>query len=364
WSYGPQQDPIPPVAPDLRTNVPKPSRRFETYCAIWPGLPGCGKRELAVSQFNYPAFTMETIANKPVQVKWVNELVEINEKTGKPFRVGDRRRKFLRHILPVDQTLHWANPSQECFFYADKGGPGPRRRVNRTDCAGRDPEPYEGPVPLVTHVHGSHVDPSSDGYPEAWWLPKYSNTQHNKIGRPYATKGKFFDDATGKNPGDLGYARFEYRNDQAATTLWFHDHSLGITRLNVYAGPAAFWLIRGGPYGQVFEGGRQRGDDRGKKRRAILPGPAPKAGQSAAALNIGRLRDEIREIPILIQDRTFLKNGELFYPGNRAFFETLNHPGSEEGESQFAIEEIEALNDSCVDGTDCNIVVPGSDNFD
>ena len=42
WSYGPQQDPIPPVAPDLRTNVPKPSRRFETYCAIWPGLPGCG----------------------------------------------------------------------------------------------------------------------------------------------------------------------------------------------------------------------------------------------------------------------------------------------------------------------------------
>ena len=345
WSYGPQDDPVPTVAPDLRWNAK-------------------GRRDRPISQFNYPAFTMETIAHKKVHVKWVNELVEINHRNGRPYRIGDPRREHLRHLLPVDQTLHWANPSQECFFYADKGGPGPRRRVYRTDCAGRDPEPYEGPVPLVTHVHGSHVDPSSDGYPEAWWLPKYSNTQYNEIGRPFATKGKFFDDATGENPGDLGYARFEYRNDQAATTLWFHDHSLGITRLNVYAGPAAFWLIRGGPYGQVFKGGRHRGDDRGKKRRAILPGPAPKAGQSAAALNIGRLRDEIREIPILIQDRTFLKNGELFYPGNRAFFETLNHPGSKEGKSQFAIKKLKKLNKKCPDENEnCRITVPGSDEF-
>ena len=36
-----------------------------------------------------------------------------------------------------------------------------------------------------------------------------------------------------------------YRNDQPATTLWYHDHALGMTRLNVYAGPAGFWLIRG-----------------------------------------------------------------------------------------------------------------------
>ncbi len=42
----------------------------------------------------------------------------------------------------------------------------------------------------------------------------------------------------GTNPGNLGYADFVYRNDQPATTLWYHDHALGMTRNNVYAGPA------------------------------------------------------------------------------------------------------------------------------
>ena len=334
WSYGPQQDPIPPgAAPDLR-----PARR--------------GRGERAVSQFNYPAFTMETIASEKVHVKWVNELVAINKDTGKPYRHDDRRRTFLKHLLPVDQTLHWANPSQECFFYMDHTGPGPPRRDYRTDCAGRSADPYDGPVPLVTHVHGSHVDPSSDGYPEAWWLPAYSNTQHNERHEPYATKGKFFDDATGENPGDLGYARFEYRNDQPATTLWFHDHSLGITRLNVYAGPAAFWMIRGGPYDHATVGGPGA---RRRNERAVLPGPPAKRGQSAAELNLpGPTHAAIREIPLLIQDRTFLDNGSLFYPGNRAFFETLN---DSENPGQFNRDLFDEINEAC-EPDDC-VTIPG-----
>ena len=346
WSYGPQQDPVPVVAPDIRTHV-------------------SGRRDRPLSQFNYPAFTMETTANKKVHVKWVNELVEINKKTGRPYRVGDRRRKYLEHILPLDQTLHWANPSQECFFYAKHGGPGPARGTHRTDCAGRSPDPYAGPVPIVTHVHGSHVDPDSDGYPEAWWLPRHSNTQYNDKGHAYAMSGSLFDDATGRNPGDLGYAHFEYRNDQPATTLWFHDHSLGITRLNVYAGPAAFWLIRGGRYDRVDRGGRHDRKDRGRKKRAVLPGPAPKAGQSTAALNSpGRTRQAIREIPVLIQDRTFLKNGDLFYPGNRAFFETLNQANTPKRHQQFNITKLKKLNKGCgPDEPNCRITVPGSPNF-
>ncbi|MHC4917740.1 MAG: cupredoxin domain-containing protein, partial [Planctomycetota bacterium] len=47
--------------------------------------------------FNYPAFTIEARANRAVRVKWINDLVDGN---------GD----YLSHILPVDQTLHWANP--------------------------------------------------------------------------------------------------------------------------------------------------------------------------------------------------------------------------------------------------------------
>ena len=113
---------------------------------------------------------------------------------------------------------------------------------------GQSQQPYTGPVPLVTHVHGAHVEGHSDGYPEAWWLPAASN-----IPAGYATKGTLFDDATGANPGNLGFVDYVYRNDQPATTLWYHDHALGMTRTNVYAGLAGYWLVRGDyvPVGRI-----------------------------------------------------------------------------------------------------------------
>jgi FtsP/CotA-like multicopper oxidase with cupredoxin domain len=261
WSYGPAADVTPTVAPD------------------------------PASQFNYPAYTVETMSHTQVDVRWINDLV-------------DTKGKYLPHLLPIDQTVHWANPSMDC-----KDG------TKRTDCAGVDPGVYDGPVPIVTHVHGAHVDPHSDGYPEAWWLPAAKN-----IPGKLATAGSLFDDATGTNPGNLGYADYSYRQDQPATTLWYHDHSLGMTRLNVYAGPAGFWLVRGGSY--------DGGDDFSTPalNDAVLPSPAPVAGEGVLALNVpgDPVRNKIREIPIVIQDRSFDQNGKkLFYPGNRAFFEGL-----------------------------------------
>ena len=44
-----------------------------------------------------------------------------------------------------------------------------------------------------------------------------------------------------------GSAVFDYPNNQRAATLWYHDHSLGMTRTNVYTGPAGFYLLRNGP---------------------------------------------------------------------------------------------------------------------
>lgn len=263
WSYGPDSDPTPVTAPDPN------------------------------SQFNYPAYTIETRADRRVNVRWINGLV-------------DGSGKYLPHLLPVDQTLHWANPPGVC-------APHNGVAVTGTDCMGISPEPYTGPVPIVTHVHGAHVDPASDGYPEAWYLPAANN-----IPSYYTRHGRLFDDATGQNSGNLGYADFSYRNDQAATTLWYHDHALGMTRSNVYAGPAGFWLIRGGK----FDGGI----DAIKKSRAILPGPAPRRGQGVLALNTPNdpVRNAIREIPIAIQDRSFNTDGSLFYPSNRAFFEGLD----------------------------------------
>ena len=63
-----------------------------------------------------------------------------------------------------------------------------------------------------------------------------------------------------------------------------------------------------------------------KQTKALLPGPAPKAGQGVLDLNTpgNKVRNAVREIPIAIQDRTFNKDGSLFYPATRAFFEGLD----------------------------------------
>jgi len=275
WSYGPAADPLPDAS------------------GVNPAIPA-GIAPAPNSQFNYPAYTVETMANQTldpaayVNVRWINDL--------KPnFGAGQG---FLTHILPLDQTLHWANPATATL--CRDGNPG-------TDCATNDPNPYLGPVPIVTHVHGAHVDPHSDGYPEAWWLPAGVDTT------AYTPKGSLFDDATGQSQvSNTGYADYSYRQDQPATTLWYHDHTLGMTRNNVYAGPAGFWLIRGGP---------------NDLPPSTLPGPAPVGGQGVVDLNTHgtpaapTARDSIREIPIVIQDRSFNINGSLFYPASRAFFD-------------------------------------------
>jgi spore coat protein A len=279
WSYGPEVDPVPAIAP------------------------------AANSQFNYPAYTIETTSNTPVSVTWRNELVAIDPATGFPCNGVTCQPTYLHHLLPVDRTLHWANPEKLTCIDGEA----------HTDCrpdasALTDPtillQPYTGPVPMVTHVHGAHVEGHSDGYPEAWWLPKASN-----IPAGYATEGDFFDDADGQTAANSGYAHFVYRNDQPAATIWYHDHTLGMTRLNVYAGPAGFWLIRGGQYDGATVAGTNIA--------AVLPGRAPMADDAVLDLNVpgNAVRNQIREIPIAIQVRSFNTDGSLFYPNSRAFFD-------------------------------------------
>lgn len=222
--------------------------------------------------FSYPAFTIEASWRKPVVVRWINDLKD--PATG----------RFLPHLLPVDPTLHWANPP---------GGPE-GRDMRPTFTGTRPPGPYEGPVPIVTHLHGAAgVRQESDGYPEAWYLSAAKD-----IPAGYATTGTFYDYYERTSPlGHLwrpGAAVFQYPNDQPATTLWYHDHALGVTRVNVYAGPAGFYLLRGGP------------DDLDD---GVLPGPAPRPGDPPGA--------RVYEVPIVIQDRSFNCDGSLFYPDTR-----------------------------------------------
>jgi FtsP/CotA-like multicopper oxidase with cupredoxin domain len=237
--------------------------------------------------FNYPAFTIEAQWRTPVRVKWINDL-------------KDADGSYLPHLLPVDPTLHWANPPG--------GVTGRDRRPLFDETPGR----YTGPVPLVTHVHGAApVGDESDGYAEAWYLPDAAN-----IPQGYAREGTWYDFFKNKaqtlqgvswTPGS---ATFQYPNDQRAATIWYHDHSLGMTRLNVYAGPAGFFLLRGGPADIVLDGRTGL--------KAVLPGPSPRYGDNP--------RKRYYEIPLGIQDRSFNADGSLFYPDTRAFFDGIDGP--------------------------------------
>ena len=247
------------------------------------------KRGLLVH--NAPSLTIEARWNRPVRVKWINDLKDAN---------GD----FLPHLLPVDPTLHWANPPG--------GTAGRDMRPTFTSTPG----PYTGPVPIVTHVHGAvGVADDSDGYAEAWYLPAAGN-----IPADYATVGTWFDFFKAKAANSYGvswepgHAVFQYPNKNRASTIWYHDHTLGMTRLNVYAGPAGFYLVRGGPAGDDAVLDSSTG------LAAVLPGPAPKENDKFPP------NKTYYEIPIAIQDRSFNADGSLFYPDTRAFFDGITGP--------------------------------------
>ena len=165
---------------------------------------------------------------------------------------------------------------------------------------------------MVSHVHGEvGVGEESDGYPEAWYLPAA-----NDIPAGYATEGSMYDVFANKAFTSYGatwgpgFATFQYPNDNRASTIWYHDHTLGMTRLNVYAGPAGFYIIRGGPDDTVL--------DARNGTAAVLPGPAPALGDAPGMTYY--------EIPIAIQDRAFNTDGSLFYPDTREFFDGVAGP--------------------------------------
>jgi spore coat protein A len=298
---------IPPVMPEAGTIKQQGGKNIDYYeismrqfpQQILPaGLPAttvwgygavasASKRGLLLH--NAPSLTIEAKYNRPVRVKWINDLVGPDG-------------SFLPHLLAVDPTLHWANP------------PGGTLGRDTRPTLTSTPEAYTGPVPMVTHVHGAvGVGDESDGYTEAWYLPAANN-----IPADYATEGTWYDFFAAKAATNFGvswgpgFATFQYPNPDRASTNWYHDHALGMTRLNVYAGPAGFYIIRGGPSDVVL--------DSRFGTAAVLPGPAPKANDKFPP------NKTYYEIPIAIQDRSFNVDGSLFYPDTRAFFDGYEGP--------------------------------------
>jgi FtsP/CotA-like multicopper oxidase with cupredoxin domain len=172
---------------------------------------------------------------------------------------------------------------------------------------------YWGPVPFIPHVHGmGGVAQWSDGYAEAWYLPAANN-----LPAGYAPFGRWYDFMKGKADAGVqanwtaGQVQFRYPNSQRPATVWYHDHALGITRVNVVAGPAGFYLIRSNNTADnpTVAGGAP----------AVLP-----SDFTVSDSTFGTLRPY--EVPMAIQDRAFNLDGSVFYPDTRAFFDAFAGP--------------------------------------
>jgi spore coat protein A, manganese oxidase len=181
------------------------------------------------ANLSYPGATLIAHQNNPALVRWDNQLIS-----------GTNLTVDQAHLLPFDTTMHHA--------------------MNMSEPIG---------IPTVVHLHGAHTEADSDGDPEAWFTNNYAET------------GAAFTKQT-----------YKYDNDQEAATLWYHDHALGMTRLNVYAGLAGFYLIR---------------DDNEK-----------------AHIKNGVLPSDPYEIEMVIQDKMFTADGQLFFPATNPDIEPIN----------------------------------------
>ncbi len=176
--------------------------------------------------------------------------------------------RVLAYKNSTDQTLHWADPLN-----------GGMNHGNHMVAEGMPPmAPYDanysGPIPAVPHLHGGEVPPVLDGGPDAWFT---SDGAYK--GRGYYTHPGV--------PAAGNEAVYRYPNSGMAALIWFHDHTLGATRLNVYAGLAGAYLI---------------------VDPATEPANLPPA------------------VPLVVQDRMFDTNGQLYFPAGLPFISNPEHP--------------------------------------
>ncbi|MGO4956510.1 multicopper oxidase family protein [Luteococcus sp. Sow4_B9] len=256
--------------------------------------------------FHAPGLTILARAGGAVRIKWTNDLVDANG-------------NYLPHLFAVDPTLHWANVPQEpaggmrmTDMKPDYTGRRYVRPENYTDPTTQYTS-YTGPVPIVTHLHGAvGVKDHSDGYSEAWYLPNARN-----IPAGHARHGRWWDFLAAKARRETGVVWSDgqqvatYPNGNRVSTLWFHDHAMGLTRLNVYSGATNFYLVRG-TNDDVL--------DSRTGRTAIAPWLNERDEYLKSSPNPGH------DIPLAIQDRSFNADGSLFYPDSRAFFDNYQGP--------------------------------------
>ncbi len=215
----------------------------------------------------WPGFTIDAYRGNELEVTYLNKL-------------GGQRYSDVGLI--ADQTLHWANPLEASMMAMTA---------------------YTGPVPTVAHLHGGEVASESDGGPDAWFTPSNDPSYPSAITGPSWGMG---------NSSKVVDQIYDYPNTQEEATLWFHDHALGATRLNVYAGLEAFYLLRGP-----------------EEESAHLPGwSGDNTVLEVAPLGTsGTFNPDpyLPEIEIAIQDRMFDMDGKLYFVNNMPT-NPMDHP--------------------------------------
>ncbi|MBI4785586.1 MAG: multicopper oxidase domain-containing protein [Chloroflexi bacterium] len=192
---------------------------------------------------------------------------------GKPVRITFRNKLAAgaagNLFLPVDTTVMGSGPGPNM---GDMMEPNPQRPM-----CGDNPKPAacytENRATL--HLHGGFVPWISDGTAHQWVTPA-----NETAGYPKGVSARNVPDMPDPGPGSL---TFYYNNQQSARLMFYHDHSFGITRLNVYAGEAAGYLITDPVEQDLINGTNVTGVNPNLLK--VLPG-------------IG--------IPLVIQDRTFV----------------------------------------------------------
>ncbi len=191
------------------------------------------------------------IEGKPVRIKFYNLL---------PAGAGGNL------LLPVDKTVPGS-------------GVGPVAGVEYTQNR------------ATIHLHGNNTVWISDGNTHQWITPANDGTPYpaGVSARNVPDMGTGCDGGGPGRPGNSGCMTFYYTNAQSARLQFYHDHAHGITRLNVYAGEAAGYLVTDLVEQDMINGFNHTGVNPGLLK--VLPG-------------LG--------IPLVIQDKTFVDADTIF----------------------------------------------------
>lgn len=218
-----------------------------------PILSNTGNPVFGYDRPNYLGPTIVANKNVPVRVKFYNYL---------PTNAGGDL------FIPVDQSVMGAGM-----------GPGGTEAYKQNRA--------------VLHLHGGATPWISDGTPHQWITPFGETTSFPQGASVYNVPD--MPDPGAGNPTD-GTQTFFYTNDQTSRLMFYHDHSYGTTRLNVYAGEAAGYVLRDTEETAMVSGG------------------------TIAATPIAAGTIPADEVPLIIQDKTFVPDNTLPYTNSVGTF--------------------------------------------